>query len=123
MPNRIDSNTIGRLPIMKKLSLLLLILSLGVSLHAFAAPIDSTHVAAFSVDSATQHYMNMLSDSARAKSDAYFEGGYVLQVVNLLYGGLVAFVFLRLGCFRNDRLYNVCVVYLARVPCSHLQQI
>lgn len=51
----------------------------------------------FNIDSATQHYLNMLSPEAKAKSDAYFEGGYWLQIWNLLYGFMVAFVFLHLG--------------------------
>ncbi|MGS1016720.1 M48 family metallopeptidase [Allosphingosinicella humi] len=42
----------------------------------------------FDVEAATQAYMNMVQGAARAKSDAYFEGGYWL----LLWGTLVAVV-------------------------------
>ncbi|MEP7168001.1 MAG: M48 family metallopeptidase [Bacteroidota bacterium] len=70
---------------------------------ANAIPTDSIFVSSlqtFNVDSATQHYLNMLSNEQKAKSDAYFEGGYWLQLWNLLYGIGVAFIFLQLGLGR-----------------------
>jgi STE24 endopeptidase len=39
----------------------------------------------FNVEKATQAYMNLLSPAQRARSDAYFEGGYWLQLWGLLY--------------------------------------
>jgi STE24 endopeptidase len=105
-------------------TLLLLSLCLGVSLHTFAAPIDSTRQSTFNVDSATQHYLHMLSGEARAQSDSYFEGGYVLQVVNVVYALLIAFVFMKMGLgkhmkrlagkVRNVHLQNLiyAVLYL-----------
>ncbi|MGB4859732.1 MAG: M48 family metallopeptidase [Dokdonella sp.] len=45
---------------------------------------------AFDVDKATEAYLNLLSPEQRAKSDAYFEGGYWLQLWQLLYGLAVA---------------------------------
>ena len=42
--------------------------------------------AAFDAEAATQAYLNTLHGAARAKSDAYFEGGYWL----LLWGALIA---------------------------------
>ncbi len=44
----------------------------------------------FDVDKATEAYLNLLSPEQRAKSDAYFEGGYWLQLWQLLYGLAVA---------------------------------
>ena len=94
---------------MKKLSLLLLIICIGLSLQTFAAPVDSIQATdsltatatqtttVFNVDSATHQWLSTLNGAAREKSDSYFEGGYVLQVVNLFYGLLVALVFLKLG--------------------------
>src|SRR5436309_2862801 len=84
---------------MKKiiLSFSLIIFSL---FFANAFPADSVVTASassFNVDSATQHYLNMLSPEQKANSDSYFEGGYLLQLWNLIYGFGVAFVFLRLG--------------------------
>ena len=43
---------------------------------------------------ATQNFMNRLQGEARAKSDAYAEGGYWLLLWNLLYGLLVAWLLL-----------------------------
>ena len=48
----------------------------------------------FDVDRATEAWVGTLSPEQRAKSDAYFEGGYVLQLVGFLYGLGVAAVFL-----------------------------
>ncbi|MFN3518241.1 MAG: M48 family metallopeptidase [Sphingomonas sp.] len=49
----------------------------------------------FDVDAATRAYLDLLQGSARAKSDAYFEGGYWLILWNavvavLVYGALLA---------------------------------
>ncbi len=54
----------------------------------------------FNTDSAVQMYLNMLSPEQKANSDAYFEGGYWLQLFSLIYGFIVAFIFLRLGLGR-----------------------
>ena len=40
----------------------------------------------FDVERATQAYIALLTPEQRAKSDAYFEGDYVLSVVDLAYG-------------------------------------
>ena len=48
----------------------------------------------FDVLRATEAWVGTLSPDQRAKSDAYFEGGYVLQFVGFLYGLGVAAVFL-----------------------------
>ena len=40
----------------------------------------------FDVLRATEAWVGTLSPEQRAKSDAYFEGGYVLQLVGFLYG-------------------------------------
>ncbi|WP_460503764.1 hypothetical protein, partial [Hymenobacter agri] len=69
---------------------------------AASAAATQTPVAAaapFSVE-ATHAYLNTLTPAQKAKSDAYFEGGYWLQLVDLLYGLAVAVVFLRLGLGR-----------------------
>ena len=52
---------------------------------------------AFDVDKATEAYLNLLSPEQRAKSDAYFEGGYWLQLWQLLYGLAVAWLLLFSG--------------------------
>lgn len=51
---------------------------------------------AFDAAKATDKYLARVSGAARAKSDAYFEGGYWLQLVDLLYGVGVAALLLTL---------------------------
>jgi STE24 endopeptidase len=46
---------------------------------------------------ATDAYLATVPADAKAKSDAYFEGGYWLQLVSVLYGLGVAWVLLRFG--------------------------
>jgi STE24 endopeptidase len=57
----------------------------------------------FDVDRATEAYLNLLSPAQRAKSDAYFEGGYWLQVWNFLYGLGVGVLLLATGWSRRMR--------------------
>ena len=93
-------------------------LSLLVSVFAarsHAAPISvdfpsGLHVPAaaqpgpgFDVDKATAAYIAMLTPEQRARSDAYFEGGYWLQLWNWLYGVAVAAVVLFSGLSRRIR--------------------
>ena len=54
----------------------------------------------FDVNKATEAYLGLLSPAQRASSDAYFEGGYWLQLWGLLYGVVIAAVFLRTGLSR-----------------------
>ncbi len=61
---------------------------------ATAAPQAATH---FDPEAATAAYVAKLSPEARAKSDAYFEGGYWLLVWDLLAGLVVAWLFLGTG--------------------------
>lgn len=49
----------------------------------------------FDVERATQAYLGLLTPEQRARSDAYFEGGYVLLLVDLLYGLGLAWLLLR----------------------------
>ena len=48
----------------------------------------------FDVDAATEAYLAEMPSSARSRSDAYFEGGYWLQLWDFLYGVVVALVLL-----------------------------
>ena len=57
----------------------------------------------FNVDQATEAYLDLLSPAQRAQSDAYFEGGYWLQLWGLLYGLAVAWLLLRSGLSRRMR--------------------
>lgn len=48
----------------------------------------------FDVDKATDAYINLLSEEGRARSDAYMEGGYWLQLWGFIYGLAVAWLLL-----------------------------
>lgn len=73
------------------------------------APADTARPA-FSVEAATRHYLDTLTPAQKAKSDAYFEGGYWLQLWNVVYALGVAGVFLGLGL--SQRLQAL----VARLP-------
>ena len=51
----------------------------------------------FDVDKATQSYIDLLTPEQRAQSDAYFEGGYWLQLWGFLYGLMICAVFIVSG--------------------------
>lgn len=65
-------------------------------LAAFGAMIfaATAHAADFDPNAATEAYLSTVSGEARAKSDAYFEGGYWLILWNALYAMGVALVLL-----------------------------
>lgn len=67
------------------------------------APLPPAGVASFDVQKAVDSYMSRVSGKERARSDAYFEGGYVLQVVDVLYTLVVAALLLWLGISRKMR--------------------
>jgi STE24 endopeptidase len=58
----------------------------------------------FNVDAATNAYLAQIPASAKARSDAYFEGGYWLILWDFLYGAIVSLLLLQFGWsarFRN----------------------
>ena len=73
--------------------------SQGVASRASAqiAPVDDTWRATLPRDpvAATNAYMSRISPAAKARSDAYFEGGYWLQLLDLAVGLAAAFILLR----------------------------
>ena len=58
--------------------------------HIEVAQLPPAGVASFDVEKAVNGYMARQSSKDKAKSDAYFEGGYVLQLVDLVYGLAIA---------------------------------
>lgn len=67
-------------------------------------PPEAQPSANFNVDAATRAYLAQIPPSAKARSDAYFEGGYWLILWDFLYGVIVALVLLNLrwsAAFRN----------------------
>ena len=59
----------------------------------------------FDVDTATSAYINLLSEEDQARSDAYFEGGYWLQLIGLGYG--LGIAWLLLGTGLSTRMRNL----------------
>ena len=56
-------------------------------LNAISAPLPASQ---FDAEKATDAYLATIKGQARKKSDAYFEGGYVLLLVDALYTIVVA---------------------------------
>ncbi len=72
------------------------------NLNATPLQNDSTQQATaevqpFDVEAATQAYIDTLTPEQKEKSDSYFEGGYWLTLWGLLYGLVVAWLFLSKG--------------------------
>ena len=76
------------------LSTIFLVMILGST--TLEATTDAS-AAGFDVASATQAYLDRLGAEQRAASDAYFEGGYWLDLWEWLYVLLIAWVLLRYG--------------------------
>ncbi len=76
---------------------------------AAAAP-----AATFDVDAATEAYLAKLSPEERARSDAYFEGGYWIQLGEVLWAVAVASALLFLGV--SARLRDVAARVTRRLP-------
>ena len=60
----------------------------------------------FDADEATREWLNTMSPEARAKSDAYFEGGYWLILWDFVMGLVVAWLLLGTGLSRRLRDFN-----------------
>ena len=68
----------------KLLLALALLLVLTAPASAQPAP-ASTPPAGFSVEAATRHYLDTLTPAQKARSDVYLEGGYWLQLWEVVY--------------------------------------
>jgi len=86
---------------MKKICFLLFVCCTLFSLtgHSQVSIPDTARSAtqAFDVNAATEHWLNTLTAAQRAKSDAYFEGNYWLQLWSTLYTILIGGIFLFTG--------------------------
>jgi len=67
----------------------LLVALQGIPAAAAAVPLD--------VDAATRAYLDTVAPASRAASDAYFEGGYVLQLVDFVVGAAIGIALLHTG--------------------------
>ena len=91
---------------MKQLCWALLLVAAAAALHAQPAsvrtampekltiPPEAQPSANFDAEAATTAYLAEMPAEARARSDAYFEGGYWLQLWDFLYGAAVALLLL-----------------------------
>ena len=81
------------------LAMLVAIVVCGVAAAAASAgaAVPQAATAHFDPRAATEAYLATMSPAARAKSDAYFEGGYWLILWDLVAGLVVAWVFLGTG--------------------------
>ncbi|MBJ6107917.1 M48 family metallopeptidase [Hymenobacter sp. BT523] len=92
-----------------KFLLVFLLLAAAGAAHAqpsAMAPAPATAQPAFDVEAATQAYLSTLTPAQKASSDAYFEGGYWLLLIDVLYAVGVAAVFLGLGLSRRLRAWT-----------------
>jgi len=84
----------------------------------------------FDIEKATQAYIGTLSEEQRARSDAYFEGGYWLKFWTFLYGLVTAWIFLGLRlsvklrekaeAFARGRIAQTVIYALFYVPVAFL---
>src|SRR5579863_1457993 len=75
--------------------------------HANPPPAAAAPVAAhFDADQATAEWMALIPAEAKAKSDAYYEGGYWLILWDFVVGLLVAWLMLGTGISRRMRDFN-----------------
>lgn len=71
-------------------------LAAGLAIGALSMP-ASVWAAGFDVEQATRTYLNLVHGAARARSDAYYEGGYWLILWNAIVGVLVYLLILASG--------------------------
>ena len=70
----------------------------------------------FNPDAATDAYMALIPADARARSDAYFEGGYWLQLWDFLLGSLILIFLLQFGLSARMRASSAqSLVFVASI--------
>jgi STE24 endopeptidase len=62
----------------------------SIPVSALSAPTSAATTPKFDVEKATNAYLAQVSGAARQKSDSYFEGGYVLLLVDAIYAIVVS---------------------------------
>lgn len=75
-------------------ALLSLVLLVDMSPPARAQQVSNPSSASFNVETASRAYLDRLPPHKKARSDAYFEGGYWLQLWQFLYGAALAVLLL-----------------------------
>ena len=80
-----------------------------------------SYAAQFDPETATRQYLDSVPADMRARSDAYFTGGYWLQLFDLIYGLGIAWLLLatRWSALTRDRI-ALHTAWFARSDCSVL---
>ncbi len=90
-----------------RLLTLLLLLTLAIQILSAAPTLKIPQGAqagpGFNAEAATRAYLAMQTPAEKARSDAYFEGGYWLILWDFLYGAAVALILLSTGLSRRMR--------------------
>jgi STE24 endopeptidase len=87
-------NLVARAPLSVWAALLMV---LGGNCSMQAAGSNAPPAPAFNVEAATRAYLDRMPPNQKARSDAYFEGGYWLQLWQFLYGSALALLLLQTG--------------------------
>src|SRR3974390_223005 len=95
-------NLVARAPLSVWAALLMV---LGGNSSMQAAGSNAPPAPAFNVEAATRAYLDRMPPDQKARSDAYFEGGYWLQLWQFLYGAGLAVVLLQTGL--SVRMRNI----------------
>jgi STE24 endopeptidase len=90
--------------------LVALVLVPGVNSLAQAPEKPPTAAAAFDIEEASRAYLDRLPPDKKARSDAYFEGGYWLQLWQFLYGSAIAVLLLQTGLSARMRNFACRVI-------------
>jgi STE24 endopeptidase len=70
----------------------------------------------FDPEAATEAYLALIPPDAKARSDAYFEGGYWLLLWDFLYGAAIAFLLLHFRVSAAMRNFAERIVLLHEIP-------
>lgn len=81
----------------------LFVASTALASPKLAVPAGAQASSHFDVDTATNAWLATMPPSAKARSDAYFEGGYWLMLWDFLYGAAMMLLFLYTGLSRRMR--------------------
>ena len=83
------------LPLLSLWAALLIMFGGDLPIQAAGNPVPQAP--AFNVEAATRAYLDRIPPDKKARSDAYFEGGYWLQLWQFLYGAALALLLLQTG--------------------------
>lgn len=94
-----------------------------VQVQALPSTPRPTPAVAFDAEKATNAYLARINGAARARSDSYFEGGYVLQVIDAIYaiGIMALLLWLRISTRMRDIAVGISRRRFWQVPIYFVQ--